>query len=534
MFFAACVLVYLTATLGLSLYGFNNYYLLSRFRKARQRAKDENAALRAQAPNLKALPPEEVPRVLSQIPLFNEVNVAERCIRAVAAMHYPRGRHTIQVLDDSIDETVEIVDRIVAELRAEGHRIEVLRREVRTGYKAGALKEGMTRDDSELLAIFDGDFVPPEDFLLETVPLLMTDPKAGLIQARWGHLNREESLLTLAQAVGIDNHFIVEQTARSFSDLYMNFNGTAGLWRREAIEAGGGWRADTLTEDLDLSYRVQMAGWRLRFLPDLVVPAEIPSSILGFKSQQFRWAKGSIQTARILLPKVWQRAMPLRQKIQCSFHLTHYMIHPLILMVALVALPMAAMLDLQKLVHWTVIAAGAVFIGFAAFAPTAVLIASQRYVGRPLGRALISVPALMAIGMGIAVSNTKAVLEAALGIRSGFVRTPKSGDRLVKRYKVGAKLLPLLEISLGVYSLVALYYCFLTENYPTVGFILLYTLGFLGVGLASLWASVDLAGFVRCLKSWVQGNRCAPHEVESRKEPVAAAEPPSPQEVSVR
>ncbi|MGF1449208.1 MAG: glycosyltransferase [Opitutales bacterium] len=525
--------MYLTATLGLSLYGFNNYYLLSRFLKARKRAQVENDALRAAAPDLAQLPPDEIPQVLSQIPLFNEVNVAERCIRAVAAMRYPKGRHTIQVLDDSLDETVGIVDRLVAELRDEGHLIEVLRREVRTGYKAGALKEGMARDDSELLAIFDGDFVPPADFLEQTVPLLMADPKAGLVQARWGHLNREQSLLTLAQAVGIDNHFVVEQTARSFNDLYMNFNGTAGLWRREAIEAGGGWRADTLTEDLDLSYRVQMAGWRLRFLPDLVVPAEIPSSILGFKSQQFRWAKGSIQTARILLPKVWKRAMPLRQKIQCSFHLTHYLIHPLILMVALVALPMAAMLDLQKLVHWTVIAAGAVFIGFAAFAPTAVLIASQRYVGRPLGRALISVPGLMAIGMGIAVSNTKAVLEAAIGIQSGFVRTPKSGDRVLKRYKVGAKLLPILELSLGVYSLVALYYCFLTENYPTVGFILLYTAGFLGVGLASLWASVDLPGFVRCLKFWAQGNRCAPDQANERSEAIPA-EPPSPQEVSAR
>ncbi|MGF1483948.1 MAG: glycosyltransferase [Opitutales bacterium] len=534
MFFAVCVLVYLVATLGLSLYGFNNYYLLTRYYKSRRQAKQENDALRAQAPAVADLPESALPKVLSQIPLYNEVNVAERCIRAVAAMRYPKSRHTIQVVDDSNDETCAIVDRVCEELRAQGYRIEAIRRDHRTGFKAGALKEGMLLDDSEYIAIFDGDFVPPENFLEETVPLLMADSKAGLAQARWGHLNRGESALTLAQAVGIDNHFVVEQTARCFNDLYMNFNGTAGLWRRQAINDGGGWRADTLTEDLDLSYRVQMAGWRLRFLPDLVVPAEIPASILGFKSQQFRWAKGSIQTARILLPKVWKRAMPLRQKVQCSFHLTQYMIHPLIFLVALVALPMAAMLDLRQLVHWTVMAAGALFIGAAAFAPTAVLIASQTYLGRPVGRAVLSVPILMAIGMGIAVSNTKAVLEGILGVNSAFVRTPKAGDAPVKRYKVGAKLLPVFEIALGLYSLAALYYCFLTQNYPTVGFILLYTVGFLGVGLTSLVASVDLLGFARCVRDTLLGRRCEPVEQPVPASEVSTERTPSPQEVSAR
>jgi cellulose synthase/poly-beta-1,6-N-acetylglucosamine synthase-like glycosyltransferase len=508
MLFTIVVAAYLLATFGLSLYGFNKYYLLWVFRRVRRRA-DE---LTRKAPAYARLEREGcLPRVLTQIPLYNEINVAERCLRAVAAIRYPRELHTIQVLDDSTDETREIVERVSEELRGLGHDVEVVRRTHRTGFKAGALKEGLERVEADLVAIFDGDFVPPADFLERTVPALLAEPETGLVQARWGHLNREESLLTLAQSVGIDHHFVIEQTARSYSGLYMNFNGTAGLWRRAAIEAAGGWRADTLTEDLELSYRAQMAGWKLRFLPDLVVPAEIPASVTSFKSQQFRWAKGSMQTACLMLPKLWRRpSMSLRQKLQCTFHLTHYMIHPLIMTVALVSLPMAALVDLRSALHWAIVLAGAFFIASAAVAPTAVLIVSQRALGIPHWRTLARMPALMAIGMGIAVSNTRAVLEAWTGRKSAFVRTPKAGDRLIKRYAIRGRVLPLFEIALGLYSLVAFYYCVLSGNYPTVGFVGLYALGFLWVGIASFRSTVDPRGFLRCLRDWAQLRRCEP------------------------
>lgn len=261
------------------------------------------------------------PEVVTQIPLYNEANVATRIMRAAARMEYP-GRHAIQVLDDSDDETRETVDRVAMELRREGKNVEVLRRPNRQGFKAGALAYGMEGCRAPFLAVFDADFVPEPDFLMRTVPFFFGDPVTGFVQGRWTFLNEADSLLTRAQGMGLDSHFAIEQDARSSHPaFFMNFNGTAGVWRRAAIESAGGWSAETLTEDLDLSYRVQLAGWRGVFLNDLPVPGELPARFSGFKSQQFRWAKGSMQTAVKLFPTLWCSNLPVTAKAEAFFHL---------------------------------------------------------------------------------------------------------------------------------------------------------------------------------------------------------------------
>src|SRR3989449_2644652 len=270
--------------------------------------------------------PDPPPYVTVQLPLFNERYVAARLVRAVAALDYPADRLEIQVLDDSTDDTAEIVAGVVGELRAQGVRVAHCRRTVRTGFKAGALAEGLATARGEFIAIFDADFVPPRDFLRAALPHFTE--RVAVVQARWGHLNRSYSALTVAQALGMDGHFGVEQSARAGSGLLLNFNGTAGVWRKAAIIDAGGWQSDTLTEDLDLSYRAQLRGWRIVYRPGIVGPAELPVVITGFKSQQRRWAKGAIQTAVKLLPAIARAPFSLWTKYQAFIHLTYYMIYP--------------------------------------------------------------------------------------------------------------------------------------------------------------------------------------------------------------
>ena len=469
---------YLTAAAGLLLYGLNCYVMIALFSRKRSSARKRLVEAAAAAMPLGEA---GLPVVTTQIPIYNEINVAERVIRAVCRMAYPAGRHEIQVLDDSTDETRQVVDRVVSECRAEGCDVVVIRRNERTGFKAGALAAGLGRARGELLAVFDADFVPPADYLKESVPHFLSDDRVGLVQARWGHLNQPRSLVTRAQSIGIDGHFMVEQAARNWNGLYMNFNGTAGMWRRSAIIEAGGWHWDTLTEDMDLSYRMQLAGWNTVFLPDLVVPAEIPEEVDAFKSQQFRWAKGSIQTAMKLLPLVVAAPLPRFVKVQAFFHMTHYLVHPLMVTLALLALPVLLTVQLPLPAAVFSIVAAALAVSLAA--PSALYVTGQRAAYPDWRRRILCLPALVAVGVGIALSNTRAVAEALTGRQSPFVRTPKRGERLIKRYRLRFSPLAAGELLLGVYCAASFGVYLAAGKYLVGPFLGLYAAGFLFVGL---------------------------------------------------
>jgi len=365
------------------------------------------------------------PSVTVQLPLFNEPNVAARLIDAVAAIRYP-GPFSIQLLDDSTDDTTAIVAERVAAHRARGIAIDHIRRSARDGYKAGALAHGMALTESELLAVFDADFVPAPDILERMVPHF-GDAGVGMVQARWTHLNRQQSLLTRVQAIYLDGHFAVESAARHLDGRFFNFNGTAGIWRRKAIADAGGWSASTLTEDLDLSYRAQLAGWRFVFVPDVQVPAELPSTLSGFQEQQHRWAKGSIQTARKLLGEIARSNLPSRVKSEAFFHLTNNTAYLLTTVVALLMVP--AIVIRQRLgITWTLVFDVALF---SASTGSVLLfyIEGQRWAGRPRPplRELLGV---LPIGVSISLRNSAAVLEGLVGRGGHFYRTPKQGSRL--------------------------------------------------------------------------------------------------------
>ena len=455
MFHVLLLAVYAAASLGLLLYGANCYVMMALFLRCHAAAARRNGlVIAAAAPRFVA--GRELPRVTTQIPIYNEANVAERALRAAAAIAYPRDRHELQVLDDSTDETREIVDRVAADLGARGHCVRVLRRADRRGFKAGALAAGLEVAQGEFIAIFDADFIPPAHFLRAALPFFFADDRLALVQGRWGHHNQAESALTRAQAIGIDGHFMVEQTARTFNGLLMNFNGTAGLWRKSAIVDAGGWSADTLTEDLDLSYRAQLLGWRTHFLADLEVPGELPGTLAAFKSQQFRWAKGSIQTARKLLPRIlWSRRSPW-VKLQAALHLTHYAIHPLMVVVAVLALPVMTFVSPRGSPFLLGASAGVIL--FAMIAPNSTLpLVSQRALYPQWWRRLLWLPALTCVGIGVAVSNSRAVGErGSWAAKSDFIRTPKRGDRALQHYAAGHTVQPWLELALGAYCAASL------------------------------------------------------------------------------
>jgi len=475
------IVIYLFASLGLMLYGLNCYVMVILFKKSEKNAAEMRRRI------LDPFDPEtiDLPKVTTQIPLYNEYNVAERVIRSVCAMTYPRDKHDIQILDDSDDETAEMVDELVRLYAQKGYSITCIRRENREGFKAGALQAALDTADGEYVAIFDADFVPPRDFLLKTVPFFLARNDLGLVQARWGHLNPDVSMLTRAQALGIDGHFMVEQAARNFNHLFMNFNGTAGIFRKSAIIDGGGWQCDTLTEDMDLSYRIQLAGWEALYNPDLVVPGEIPENIRAFKSQQFRWAKGSIETAIKLLPSVFRSDVPIFKKAQAFFHMTHYMIHPLMLIVALLALPVIHVVqqDIAPLLFWGL----ALLLLFSLSAPSVLYMVARQATGETPINTLRIIPFLMITGTGIALSNSRAVMEALLGYKTGFIRTPKKGDRTTKTYQVKLPVSSLLELVLGVYCLFSFFMYLDSGRYLVGPFLAIYASGFLFTGVLTLY-----------------------------------------------
>lgn len=424
------------------------------------------------------------PKVVTQLPMYNEKSVANRVIEAVAAIDYPISRHEIQVLDDSTDETIGFVDETVRRLKEQGINISVIRRVDRTGYKAGALQNGLDYTDAEFVAIFDADFVPRPDFLKKAMAFFVDRPKIGLVQGRWTHLNKNSSLITRGQAMGIDGHFMIEQAARSWNGLFMNFNGTAGVFRRSAIETSGGWQHDTLTEDMDLSYRMQLAGWETEYVPELEVPAEIPEDINAFKNQQFRWAKGSIQTAIKIIPLLWQRKIPVFKMVQAVLHLTHYMVHPLMLLLALLTMPVLYYVKVYLPPFWF----GCVILCMilATSGPSTMYMVSQYYIGNKIRKQIMLIPAMMLIGTGLAVNNGKAVFEALLKMNSPFHRTPKKGSKRSTTYKPIKDLTCLVEIILGIYCLASFQMFLGFTNFLVSPFLMLYASGFLFVGIISV------------------------------------------------
>jgi cellulose synthase/poly-beta-1,6-N-acetylglucosamine synthase-like glycosyltransferase len=436
---------------------------------------------RAYAPAPAPPAPRAWPSITVQLPLYNEANVAVRLIDAVAAIDYP-GAFDIQVLDDSTDGTGALVSARVQAWRARGVAIAHVQRATRDGYKAGALAHGLTLSGSELLAVFDADFVPPPDVLTKMVPHF-ADAGVGMVQARWTHLNREHSLLTRVQAIYLDAHFAVESAARNFGGRFFNFNGTAGVWRRAAIEAAGGWSASTLTEDLDLSYRAQLAGWRFVFLPDVEVPAELPAALSGFQEQQHRWAKGSIQTARKILPRMAAGNLPRKVKAEAFFHLTNNSAYLLTLVLALLIVP-AIVIRQQLGILWTLSIDVALFL-LSTGSVMRFYIEGQRRAGRRMP-ALRELFAVIPIGIGISLRNSAAVLEGLVERGGHFRRTPKSGDsgRVVierpPRWPLGELLLALFFAgALGCFAW--------SGQWVALPFLTLFTSGFVYVAATALF-----------------------------------------------
>jgi len=434
---------------------------------------------------------ETLPRVTIQLPLFNERNVVDQLMESVLKVRYPRELLEIQVLDDSTDETHPFTETLVERFRAMGHPIEYHHRANREGFKAGALQEGLKTATGELIAVFDADFVPPADFLQRTVHHF-ADPGVGVVQTRWSYLNREYNVLTEVEAMLLDGHFVLEHVARSGRGLFFNFNGTGGVLRRRMIEDAGGWQHDTLTEDCDLSYRAQLKGWRFVYLPGLDCPSELPVEMHAFQVQQSRWAKGLIQTAKKLLPGILRAPIPLRLKIEAIFHLTPNISYPLMMVVSALMVPVMivrfyigwwqmVLIDLPLIV--------ASFLSLSAF----YLMAQRELRPKTWKRSIFMIPALLAVGVGLAVINTRAVLEALLGIKSGFVRTAKyaisGGQALVEdtQYRRKSGWLPFIEIGIGTYFLYTIYWAINSLNYMALPFLALFVSGYYWAAFATLY-----------------------------------------------
>lgn len=430
------------------------------------------------------------PVVTVQLPIYNEIYVVDRLIEAACAMVYPKDKLEIQVLDDSTDQTVDVVTGLVERYRKQGFDIKHVCRQNRGGFKAGALKAGLLTARGEYVAIFDADFVPRKDFLLKTIPHFMTDERIGMVQTRWEHLNSEYSLLTRTQAMALDGHFVIEQSVRNKVGFFINFNGTAGVWRKSCIEDAGNWQADTLTEDLDLSYRAQLRGWKFKYLNDVTSPAELPSEINALKSQQFRWTKGAIETARKLLPVVWKSGLPLRIKIHSTFHLTNNLVFPFILLAGILNVPLVFLKHSGLYEGYFTFMSIFVFAFIGSFL---FYLFSQRDVYRDWRRRLFLFPLFMAGSMGFAVNNSRAVIEGLFKKKSEFVRTPKYGTKNKKDLWSDKKYVPvkisstvIIEVLLAIYCLFGVVCSIYFLEIAAVPFQLLFCMGFTFVSVMSL------------------------------------------------
>lgn len=490
------IALYVAAGVWLAVYGLNSLVLAGLFLYHRRDRSDQTAS-----------PPGYWPTVTVQLPIYNERYVVERLIDAVASLDWPHAQLQIQVLDDSNDETTALARARVEYLRRQGLDIELIRRRDRRGYKAGALAAGLDRARGEFIAIFDADFVPPLDFLNRTIPPFLNQPQLGLVQTRWAHLNADFSQLTGAQSLALDGHFVVEQTARNRSGLLMNFNGTAGVWRRACIETSGGWSGDTISEDLDLSYRAQLAGWDCLYLPNVSAPAELPPQLAAFKRQQFRWAKGSIQCLRKLWQSILGGARPIycaptsrrsatqveaddrssllsprrltgAQKVAALVHLSSYLAHPLMLILLLCSLPLFLS---PRDTHLPMAMA---YLGFSSLGPPLVYTLAQHALYPNWRRRMLYFPILALLGTGIALNNTRAVIEALRGQEGPFVRTPKyrlegKGGRWTdSAYGSPLDWTTLGEALLALYALATVIAAWQAGNLYAIPFVLLYMGGF--------------------------------------------------------
>ena len=474
---------YFWVVLGLSAYGIHRYSILYLYFKNRHRKP-------AAGPKLDVLP-----MVTVQLPIYNEIHVVERLLKAISELDYPRDKLEIQVLDDSTDETRELTERSVGDLRARGFDAVVLHRDNRIGFKAGALDNGFKQAKGDFFFILDADFVAPRNILKECIHYFV-DPRVGMIQTRWGHINRSFSWLTRAQAILLDGHLVLEQTARSQTGRFFNFNGTAGLWRKRCIGEAGGWQHDTLTEDLDLSYRAQLRGWKFVFLADIVTPAELPIDIDGFKSQQHRWAKGSIQTCKKVLPRIWKSKLPLFIKVEASAHLTANFSYLLLACLCVLMHPSAGagspaaggilrmlLIDLPIFVATTV--SSTVFY----------LCAQRELHPKDWKREILFFPFVLALGVGLSINNARAVLEAIFNRSSEFRRTPKYGVETKHRprgspYTAVQTVLPLVEFGFAVYFTYFVFLAFQNRQFLSLPFLMLFQMGFAYVAFSSVWQRI--------------------------------------------
>jgi len=475
---------YLFVLVMICIYGLHRYHLVHMYYKHRRNKPKLRACFL------------ELPIVTIQLPMYNELAVARRLIDTTCGIDYPRDCLEIQVLDDSTDETVGIVADAVRYWRNRGIDIRHIHRSDRVGYKAGALAEGLKSARGEYILIFDADFIPPSDILKKTIHYF-TDPRAGMVQARWEHLNRDQSLLTKTQAILLDGHFVIEHSARNRSGRFMSFNGTAGLWRRSCIDDAGGWQHDTLTEDLDLSYRAQMRGWKFVFLPELTSPAELPSDMESFKQQQYRWAKGGAQTCRKLLPTILRSSLPKRIKLEAFFHLTSCTVYLYMVLLTFMLYPIVYLKVHMFGEGWRRFLFDFSVLMIATCSATTFYVCSQRILFRKWSDSVKYIPFLMALGLGISLNNARAVLSGFFGSCGEFVRTPKFGVGFkgmslmvrageAERANRRIKLQPVAEFMVAIYLLVCLILC-LTDHRVTIGvpFLCLFLAGYLYVSLTT-------------------------------------------------
>jgi cellulose synthase/poly-beta-1,6-N-acetylglucosamine synthase-like glycosyltransferase len=475
----AIIVLYLAVLAILGIYGFHRAHLVYLFWRHRDNRIDPLEQFK------------ELPHVTIQLPMFNELYVAERLLESIALLDYPKEKLELQVLDDSTDETTAIVEKKVAELRERGFDISHIHRTDRTGFKAGALEQGMKIAKGGFLMVFDADFVPNPGIIHHLIHHF-TDPKVAMVQARWDHLNRNYSMLTRAQAMMLDGHFVIEHIARNRSGRFFNFNGTAGIWRKTAIIDAGGWQHDTITEDMDLSFRAQIRGWRFVYVPEAVAPAEVPCEMNSFKGQQFRWAKGSAQTTKKILPMVLRADLPLRIKMEAVFHLTNNFAY--LFLVALACLQLPNMLLRRKIDNPQLLLLDVPL--FLATSGSIILfyLSTHHFLYRNWWDAAKRLPLMMALGIGLSLNNALAVLEGLFSHDAEFVRTPKHGItknsdiwKGKKNYKTSKNFATLLEVVFGMYFVFTIGLAAYTGAWMSIPFLVLFMVGFLYVGLLSLY-----------------------------------------------